>query len=254
MKTSSFLTLLIPFNLIAGEKDNYPAPLRLLTQQGGEIVSEFKAPAKMTGYVANIQGKTITLYVTQDEQYLFTGPMLDVDGNNVGEEIINAYVNGPKALKNWQALENSHWVRDGSSSAPRIIYTFTDPNCPYCKQFWKNARPWVEAEEVQIRHILVGILKADSLGKAAAILSADDPATQLKKLEEGSLFDALKPLENPTKAVQGMLTKNHEIMVSLGARATPATFYKNREGEFKAQIGLPPAPLMAEIFGSIKSK
>jgi len=254
MKKYYFLTLLLPFNLIAADKDNYPAPLRLLTQQGGEIVSEFKAPAQMTGYVASIQGQTIALYVTQDGQYLFPGPMLDVDGNDLGEERIQAYEQGPKALKSWQALENSHWVRDGSSSAPHIVYTFTDPNCPYCKQLWKNARPWIESGEVQLRHILVGILRDDSLGKAAAILSADDPAEQFNKLEQGSLFDALKPLENPDQEVQDMLIKNYETMMYLGASATPATFYKNKQGEFKAQAGLPPPALMAEIFGSNKSK
>lgn len=254
MKMKLFIALFMPFNLIAGDTDNYPAPLKLLTQQGGEIVSEFKAPAKMTGYVANIQGQTITLYVTKDEKYLFTGSMLDVDGNDVGKAFISAYENGPKAIKNWQALENSHWVRDGSSTAPRIVYTFTDPNCPYCQKLWKSARPWVESGEVQLRHILVGILKADSYGKAAAILSISDPDAQSKQLEKASIFHTVKVLANPTKDVANMLSKNHQTMVALGARATPATFYKNQKGELKTQVGLPPKSLMAEIFGASKSK
>jgi len=248
MKISILFTFFLPLNLTATETVNYPAPLTLFTQQGGEVVSSFKAPANMTGYIANFQNETITLYVTEEEKYLFTGPLVDTEGNSVGEEKLNAYVNGPKAVKNWQALENSHWVRDGSASAKRIVYTFTDPNCPYCKQLWDKARPWVDSGKVQIRHILVGILKADSLGKAAAILSADNPEEQLKKLAGSGLFQSIKPIENPEKTIRDKLINNYKTMLSLGARATPATFYLNADGEFNKQIGLPPESILADIF------
>ncbi len=52
--------------------------------------------------------------------------------------------------------------RDGKDNAPKIIYMFSDPNCPYCNRFWQLARPWVDSGKVQIRHIMVGILSHDS--------------------------------------------------------------------------------------------
>ncbi|WP_373769742.1 thiol:disulfide interchange protein DsbG, partial [Delftia acidovorans] len=69
-------------------------------------------------------------------------------------------------------LETSTWVPDGKADAPRVIYTFTDPNCKYCHKFWEAARPWVDAGKVQLRHILVGVIRDDSPAKAAAILQA----------------------------------------------------------------------------------
>ncbi len=42
----------------------------------------------------------------------------------------------------WQRMEQSHWLLDGKKDAPVIVYVFADPFCPYCKQFWQQARPW----------------------------------------------------------------------------------------------------------------
>src|SRR3546814_8987929 len=67
---------------------------------------------------------------------------------------------------------------------------FSDPNCPYCNMFWKQARPWVESGKVQLRHIMVGMLRADSAGKSAALLSAKDPRAALNEHETLSLKNA----------------------------------------------------------------
>ena len=79
----------------------------------------------------------------------------------------------------WQTLEDSHWVQDGADDAERIIYTFTDPNCPYCDQFREQAAPWIDAGRVQLRHIMVGIIKRSSTPKAATILGSDNPEAKL---------------------------------------------------------------------------
>lgn len=234
------------------EKPDLPEPLKLLTQQGGEIVEQFDAPAGMQGYIAEFKGQVMTLYVSSDNKYLFTGAMLDAQGNNIGEEAVQAYISGPKSIKDWQQLESSHWILDGSATAQRIIYTFTDPNCPYCKKFWQSARPWVESGQVQIRHILVGILRADSLGKAATILSADNPAELLGKHEGGNLLPELVALQEPSPEVRNKLMENHQSMMRLGVSATPATFYRDAAGAVQKQMGLPPESMMMEILGPLQ--
>ncbi|WP_283709090.1 thiol:disulfide interchange protein DsbG [Pseudoalteromonas prydzensis] len=252
MNKFAFLIFLVPFHLVAATQYDYPAPVNLLIEQGGKVVSKFDAPANMTGYVADFRGQVVTFYVTPDEQYLLTGAMLDAQGKNIGEQAVQSYVNGPKALQDWQTLESSHWVRDGSAAAKRVIYTFTDPNCPYCRKFWENARPWVESEKVQIRHILVGILKADSLGKAAAILGSDNPEGEFNKFESGITFNSLKSLATIPEELRAKLEQNHQIMSAMGARATPATFYHNQAGQLKMQMGLPPQAAMEDILGTLE--
>ena len=65
----------------------------------------------------------------------------------------------------WRQLEASHWIADGRDGA-RVVYVFTDPNCPYCNKLWSEARPRVAAGKIQLRHVIVGILTPTRPGKA----------------------------------------------------------------------------------------
>jgi len=250
--------ILVTFLTIApwafAQKSALPEPLDLLIQQGGEIVEQFDAPAGMQGYIADFRGQVMTLYVTSDDKYMFTGAMLDAQGNNLGEQAIQAYLSGPKSIKDWNQLETSHWILDGSPSAKRIVYTFTDPNCPYCKKFWQSARPWIDSGQVQIRHILVGILRADSQQKAAAILAAEKPSVALAEHLVGKLLPKLKSLPEHSADIRNKLMENHQIMMGMGVSATPATFYQDETGVVQKQMGLPPEAMMPKILGSLKDK
>src|SRR5690554_2582962 len=95
-------------------------------------------------------------------------------------------VAGPLGDRMLSKLESSEWVLDGSASAPRVIYTFSDPNCPFCNRLWQAARPWVDAGKVQLRHVMVGVIREDSAGKVATILGADDPGAMLTQNERRS--------------------------------------------------------------------
>lgn len=252
MKYPILFSFLIFANWAVAQKRALPEPLSLLTQQGAEIVAQFDVPAGMQGYIADFRGQVITLYVTADDKYMFTGAMLDAQGNNLGEQAAQAYLSGPKSDKDWKQLEGSHWVLDGAPTAKRIVYTFTDPNCPYCKKFWQSARPWVDSGQVQIRHILVGILRADSQQKAAAILAADKPSVALAEHQVGIPLAKLKPLSEHSADIRNQLTENHQIMMQMGVSATPATFYQDETGVVHKQMGLPPESMMTQILGALK--
>ncbi|AMN13745.1 thiol:disulfide interchange protein DsbG [Alteromonas macleodii] len=226
-----------------------PQPLKFIESQGGEVVNAFDAPSGVTGYIIDFRGNALTVYLSEDKQYLFTGKMLDASGRDIGETALNAYISGPQSEKNWQALGSSNWIPDGDNDAERVIYTFTDPNCPYCKKFWQQARPWIEAGKVQIRHIMVGILKADSFDKSAAILSADDPAKALYQHEvgnEGTVLTITPPSDNAREK----LKINHTLMQKLGVSATPAIFYKDSKNVVDLHMGLPGLSQLEEIMGS----
>ncbi len=226
-----------------------PQSLQLIENQGGEVVNAFDTPSGVTGYIIDFRGNALTVYLSEDKQYLFTGKMLDATGRDMGETALNAYITGPQSEKNWQALGSSNWISDGDEDAKRVIYTFTDPNCPYCKKFWQQARPWVEAGKVQIRHILVGILKADSFDKSAAILSAEDPATALYQHESGNEVN-IRTIASLSKSVKEKLNANHTLMQSLGVSATPAIYYKDSENAVSRHMGLPGPSQLEVIMGA----
>lgn len=166
----------------------------------------------------------------------------------------------------WPQVERSHWIQDGSDKAPRIVYVLTDPNCPFCNKLWVDARPWVSAGKVQLRHVMVGILTATSAGKAAALLADKEPAAALVSHERANVAsnakvmssgrpqplgnDGVKPLSHIPAAVQAQLDANETLMVSLRLRATPALIWRDEKGAVKARTGASNATLVA-AFGAL---
>lgn len=155
----------------------------------------------------------------------------------------------------WAALEHAHWLADGRDDAPRKVYVFTDPNCPYCTKLWSDARPWVNSGKVQLRHLIVGILTPTSEGRAATILSEKDPAAKLASYEGSHAFSvstmlasgqrhpmedaSLKPLSPIPRVIQQTLAENQKLMQSFRLQATPGVVYLDPQGHLEARQGLP---------------
>jgi thiol:disulfide interchange protein DsbG len=150
----------------------------------------------------------------------------------------------------WKALEASAWIADGRADAPRVVYAFTDPNCPYCNRFWHDARPWVDAGKVQVRHVLVGILGPTSAAKAAALLSARDPAAALLQHErERGKSGGVKPADAIDPAVQKKLDANYALMQGLGSSATPTILFRDAAGKIREVRGAPRGEALAAVLG-----
>lgn len=242
--------LLLP--ALAGAADR-PAPIKALEAQGMTIVDTFDAPDGLTGYAATYHGQPMAVYVTRDGQHALVGTLLDANGNDLSEEPLQKLVANPKYQKAWAQLEDTTWISDGADNAPRIIYMFIDPNCPYCHHFWQMARPWVKAGKVQIRHVLVAILKPDSLPKAAAILSAKDPARKLDYSERHYDEGGIPAMKNPPAHVVSKIGANTDLMQSLGFYATPTLVYKDKNGDVRVKQGVPQGEKDTEaVMGSPK--
>ena len=233
---------------LASAADSHPPVVQQLVDQGIRIAGSFDAPGGMTCYVGDFQGQPMAFYLTPDGEQVVVGPMLSASGENLTEAKIQELVVGPQNAKAWQALETAHWVRDGSADAPVIVYTFTDPNCPYCHRFQGASQPWVEAGKVQLRHVVVGILRPDSLPKAATILGAEDPQAALHLNLEGNIEVDPQAVDQFSDQVRA----NNELMASLGLSATPSTYYKDANGQVQMKQGAPSPQEMTLIMGSPK--
>lgn len=148
-------------------------------------------------------------------------------------------------------LEATTWVRDGKADAPRVIYTFTDPNCKYCHKFWEAARPWVDAGKVQLRHILVGVIRDDSPTKAAAILQAPDRTAALLEHEKKAGQGGIAPAFSVSPDIRKALDDHHKLMLSLGFRGTPGIVVLQETGSVKAYGGMPRETALPEVFGTL---
>lgn len=234
---------------LAAQAKNWPAPIKAIEAQGVEVIGTFKAPGGLTGYAGVVEMQPLAIYLTADGKHAIVGSMIDAKGNNLSQKSLENLVSKPMTDRVWKQLEQSTWVADGKNTAPRVIYTFTDPNCPYCNKFWNDARPWVASGKVQLRHVMVAILGPTSPGKAAAILAAKDPQAALTQHEQQHAASGVKPLEQIPEKIGAQLDANQKLMQQLGASATPTIFYKDASGKLQKMQGAPSAAMLPKILG-----
>jgi len=152
-----------------------------------------------------------------------------------------------------QRLERAHWIPEGAREPARVVYVFTDPECPYCNKLWKALRS-VRGADVQIRYLLVAVIDADSPGKDAAILEARDPAAALQSHEQRYAQGGIPPRTKMLPATRETISVNGDLMGALHIYGTPGLVYLNEAGEVSVFSGVPDATQLQSIFGSRGSK
>jgi thiol:disulfide interchange protein DsbG len=161
---------------------------------------------------------------------------------------------GATAPATWDELAHTRWIADGPDDAPLKVYVFTDANCKFCTKFWSDARPWVDAGRVQLRHIMVGVIAPSSDGKAATLLLDPNPSRRLASFEGAHAFAVARmmaggehhSLDDPklpamevippqiSRALQG----NERLMASLGIRGTPGIVVRGLDGRLMVRAGV----------------
>lgn len=234
--TTSFAT-----RSVAAEQ---PAPIQALIDQGFQVHAQFDAPSGMKGFTAEYSGQPAALYLTPDGKHVIVGAILDSAGNNLTATHLKEHLPAPEFANAWSRLEKATWVAEGSPSAKRVVYVFTDPECGYCKKFWHASQPYL-GKDAQLRHIIVGVIKPSSMNKAAGILAAPDPARALADHE----LSGSKGLTEIPPTVERKIQANNALMEQLGISATPAVYYKDKQGKVRRVLGIPdPEMLSGDIF------
>lgn len=238
--------------LVAGcsqaENQGRPPVVNALEAQGLTIMQEFNVGDGLRAFAGVAGDQPVAVYVTRDGNAI-VGTRLDARGNRLDEAKLGELVAKPMGDQAWAQLDKSNWVLDGQKDAPRIIYTFSDANCPYCHRFWEAARPWVDSGKVQLRHVLVGIIKKDSPTKAAAILGASDPSAALTENERKVSQGGITPAKSVPANVRKILDDHQILMLSLGFRGTPGIVVRDEKGGIKKVNGMPQPSTLGEVLG-----
>lgn len=225
-----------------------PPVLQALQGQGLSHIKEFDAGKSLRGFAGVIGDQPMAVYVTPDGNAI-VGMRVDAMGKPMDEKTVVGLTVKPVTDGIMKNLSGAKWVLDGEPDAPRIVYTFTDPNCPYCHKFWEAARPWVDAGKVQIRNLLVGVIREDSPNKAAAILGATDPSAAFTKNEKNFSHGGIDPAESISTEIQGELERNQTLMLSLGFQGTPGIVATGADGKLLKLSGLPRDGKLEELLG-----
>jgi thiol:disulfide interchange protein DsbG len=147
-----------------------------------------------------------------------------------------------------QRLDRAHWIASGAKSSARVVYVFTDPECPFCNDLWKALKS-ARAPDVQIRYLLVAVIDADSRGKDAAILESEDPAASLEKHERNYARGGVAPKATLQPATSETISVNADLMGALQIYGTPGLVYLDEHNQVKVFAGMPDPDQLRMIVG-----
>lgn len=107
----------------------------------------------------------------------------------------------------------------------------------------------MNAGKVQLRHVLVGIIREDSPNKAAAILGA--PNREAARQENENKFDqgGSPPAKAVPAEVRKILEDHQMLMLTLAFRGTPGIIVRNENGALKKYNGMPRPEALGEALG-----
>lgn len=227
----------------------YPAPIQALVDKGIVIKAPMSAPPGFKGYIGEYRGQPVPLYLLPDGKHVSIGSLYGPGAEDLTQNAFREAVAPTLGANTWKALQQSTWIAEGTKKPERVIYVFTDSECPYCHKLWLATQPYLKQGKIQIRNVMVAVIKPQSIGRGAAILSAKDPVATLRRHEESFGHSSVKVLSPVPKALADKLGDNGDLMHQLGVVGTPAVVYRDRAGHVKIAPGLPPADAMDAIFG-----
>ena len=151
-------------------------------------------------------------YTDEKLNYVFFGNLVDVRG---GAE--RHLTRERSAQLGSEALKKStdQAIKRVRGNGKRVIYTFEDPNCGYCKQL---QRELTKVNDVTVYTFLWPILSPDSVDKSRAIWCSKDRA---KAWDDFMLRGAAAQSDGKCEAP---FEKNHELAQRFGISGTPAIF------------------------------
>lgn len=161
-----------------------------------------------------VDGKVF--YTDAKVSYLFSGDLLDVRGEprNLTDEA-NAKIAAVALSKSTETA-----VKRVKGSGKRVLYTFEDPNCGYCKELQKEL---AKLSDVTIYTFLWPILSQDSLDKSKAIWCARDRA----RAWEDFMLRGAAPAKRECDTTA--LEKNQRLAQRFRLKGTPAVYLGSGE-------------------------
>ncbi|HEY9447387.1 MAG TPA: DsbC family protein [Burkholderiales bacterium] len=156
------------------------------------------------------------VYTDEKVTYIMSGNLFDLRGSterNVTRE--RAMQLAAQTL----AKSQDGAIKRVKGNGKRVLYTFEDPNCGYCKELQKEL---VKVNDVTIYTFLWPILSPDSVDKSKAIWCSKDRVRAWDEaMTKGTTAGAAR------KDCDTPLEKNAQLAQRFGIRGTPAIYLAN---------------------------
>jgi len=210
-----------------------------------ELEKRFKQPiesvtkAGYLGLYEAFDGRRI-FYVDKDVKTVIDGTIFDlVSRKNVTEERLNTLT-----AIDFAKLPLKQAIKFKRGDGSRILATFEDPNCGYCKRLAKTLQ---KMDDITVYTFLIPILGPDSLKKTQQILCAKDS----QKTWLNWIVDGEKPAgKSECEAAKRIIATNMKMQKDYFINGTPAIFFP--DGQRFA--GAAPAELIEHRLQETNSK
>ncbi len=205
-----FASALLPAHGLASEAKVRQAVQARFPTMSIESVARTPFPGL---YELVIDGEIV--YTDEKTEYFMTGNVIDIRANparNLTQETMARMVA--------RTLAGAHdsAIRRVRGNGRRVLYTFEDPNCGYCREFTKEL---LKVNNITVYTFLLPILSQDSVDKSTAIWCSKD---RLKAWDD-LMLKSLAPQGGRT--CDTPLEKNKEMARRFGVRGTPAIYLAN---------------------------
>jgi thiol:disulfide interchange protein DsbC len=166
-------------------------------------------------YELTVGGEII--YTDEKLNYIFIGNLLDARGpqpRSLTEQSMN------RLMASTLAKSQDLAVKRVKGNGKRVIYTFEDPNCGYCKELQKE---FTKINNVTIYTFLMPILSQDSVDKSRAVWCAKDRGRAWDDLMiKGVIPVNKRDCETP-------LERTEQLRQRFNLRGTPMVYLANGE-------------------------
>lgn len=152
------------------------------------------------------------LYTDDKASFIFVGSLLDTRGG-ADKDLTRERTSQLASQALRKSTDNA--IKRVRGNGKRVLYTFEDPNCGYCKELQKEL---LKLTDVTIYTFLWPILSPDLVEKAKAVWCSKDRA----KAWDDIMSRGMAP--QASAKCDAPLEKNIEMAQRFGARGTPAVF------------------------------
>lgn len=177
-------------------------------------------------------------YTDEKLNFVFFGNLYDMRGG--AERNLTRERNSQLAIQTL-SKSTSLAIKRVRGNGKRVLYTFEDPNCPYCKELQKEL---AKVTDITIYTFLWPILSMDSVDKSRAVWCAKDRGKAWDELmSRGTVPQNDGKCDTP-------LEKNIQLAQRFGIRGTPAIFL----ADGRMISGVVPAEKLEQALNSAASK
>jgi thiol:disulfide interchange protein DsbC len=155
------------------------------------------------------------VYTDEKVEYFFGGNLYDI--RTLPPRNLTQVSSSRMIVKQLAAAQDMA-IKRVKGNGSRILYTFEDPNCGYCKQL---SQELTKISDVTVYTFLTPILSQDSVDKSRAVWCSSDRA----KAWDDLMLNAVLPAGGA--ACNAPIERSIALMKRFGVRGTPALYFAN---------------------------